>query len=91
MIKFVDTHTHLYLNHYDQDRVQVIQRAIDAGEKEAGCTVHYVVPEMDAGPIILQQATNIRYDDTADSLSDRILKIEHKLYPAAVCKLASNK
>lgn len=64
------------------------QRAIDAGEKEGGCTIHYVVPEMDAGPIIVQKSVPIEKDDTADDLAQRVLKIEHQLYPDAIRILA---
>lgn len=66
------------------------QRALDAGESEHGCTVHYVVPEMDAGPIILQRAVPILPDDNADSLAARVLEQEHIAYPEAV-RLLSEK
>ncbi len=60
------------------------QRALDAGMAIAGCTVHYVTPELDGGPIIAQAAVPVRPDDTADSLAARVLKMEHKLYPEAL-------
>lgn len=60
------------------------QQAIDAGVKIAGCTVHFVVPEMDAGPIIAQAAVPVEDGDTADDLAARILQSEHKLYPRAL-------
>lgn len=59
-------------------------RAIEAGEKEAGCTVHWVVPELDAGPIIAQAAVPIVAEDTAESLAKRVLQQEHQLYPQAL-------
>ena len=60
------------------------QRAIDDGARFAGCTVHYLSAEMDAGPIIAQAATPIRAADTADSLADRILQGEHEIYRRAI-------
>lgn len=60
------------------------QRAIDAGMRVAGCTVHFVTPEMDEGPIIAQTAVPVRIGDDADSLAARMLRAEHKLYPAAL-------
>ena len=60
------------------------QRAIDAGDREAGTTVHFVIPELDAGPAIVQAAVPIRHGDTADSLAARVLKEEHRIYPLAV-------
>lgn len=64
------------------------QRALDAGETEQGCTIHYVVPEMDAGPIILQRSVPILPDDTAGTLAARVLTEEHRAYPEAVRKIA---
>ena len=60
------------------------QRAIDAGMTIAGCTVHYVTPDLDGGPIIAQAAVPVLPHDTADSLAGRILRTEHKLYPEAL-------
>jgi formyltetrahydrofolate-dependent phosphoribosylglycinamide formyltransferase len=65
------------------------QRAIDAGDAEAGCTVHHVVAEMDAGPIIAQARVPILNDDTPETLAARVLKAEHQLYPAALAKAVS--
>lgn len=59
------------------------QRALDAGDTWHGASIHFVVPEVDAGPIILQGRLKIRSDDSADSLQQRIHKIEHQLYPLA--------
>jgi phosphoribosylglycinamide formyltransferase 1 len=63
------------------------QRAIDAGEKEHGASVHIVTPELDDGPVILQARVPILQDDDATSLAKRVLKQEHKLYPNAIKKL----
>ena len=60
------------------------QRALDAGMTVAGCTVHYVTPDLDGGPIIAQAAVPVLPDDTSDSLAARVLKTEHKLYPEAL-------
>ena len=63
------------------------KQALDAGEKEAGCTVHFVDDGMDTGPVILQESVPILSDDTAEELHARIQKIEHELYPAAIRKV----
>ncbi|MEM8878748.1 MAG: phosphoribosylglycinamide formyltransferase [Pseudomonadota bacterium] len=65
------------------------QRALDAGVKLAGCTVHIVRPEMDDGPIIAQATVPVVADDTADTLAARILVQEHRLYPHALALMAS--
>ena len=64
-------------------------RALTDGVRIAGCTVHYVVAEMDAGPIIAQGAVPVVDGDTPDSLAERILKVEHVLYPRALALVAS--
>lgn len=63
-------------------------RALADGRTESGCTVHYVIPEMDAGPIILQRRVPVVAGDTADSLAARILEQEHLAYPEAVRTVA---
>ncbi len=60
------------------------QQAFDWGVKVAGCTVHFVTSDLDMGPIIVQKAVKVEEDDTADTLSARILKQEHKAYPEAI-------
>jgi phosphoribosylglycinamide formyltransferase-1 len=60
------------------------KQAIDFGVKISGATVHFVDENLDHGPIIIQRAVEVRDDDTEDSLSERILKIEHQIYPEAV-------
>ena len=60
------------------------QRALDAGVKITGCTVHLVTEGMDEGTILGQAAVPILESDTADSLAARVLKVEHKLYPATL-------
>ena len=64
--------------------LHVQQQAIDAGVRLSGCTVHFVTADLDAGPIIAQAAVPVLPDDTAASLSARILRQEHRLYPLVV-------
>ncbi len=71
--------------------LDVQQAALDAGVRFSGCTVHYVRPEMDSGPIIIQAAVPILTDDTADTLAGRILVEEHKIYPQAVRLIAEQR
>jgi len=66
-------------------------QALDAGMKVSGATVHFVTPETDAGPIVMQGVVPVRDDDTPDTLSARILVIEHQIYPAALRLLASGR
>ncbi|NIJ43062.1 phosphoribosylglycinamide formyltransferase-1 [Parvibaculum indicum] len=71
--------------------LHVHQRAIDAGVRISGATVHFVRPEMDEGPIVAQAAVPVLPDDTADVLAERILAAEHKLYPFALRLVAEGK
>ena len=64
--------------------IRAQHQALSHGVKVAGCTVHFVVAEVDAGPIILQKAVPVLDGDDEDALSARILRQEHKLYPLAV-------
>ena len=66
-------------------------RALDAGARIHGCTVHFVTPEMDDGPIIAQAAVAVKLDDTAETLGARVLKAEHQLYPLALRLVAEGK
>jgi phosphoribosylglycinamide formyltransferase-1 len=63
------------------------RQALEHGVKVTGATVHLVTPELDAGPIVMQAPTPVRDDDTVESLSARILVVEHQLYPEAVGRL----
>ncbi len=67
------------------------QRALDAGDNEHGCTVHYVNSEMDGGEIIAQAQVPVYENDTADTLSARVLIEEHKLYSKVIADLAKIK
>ena len=62
------------------------QRALDAGDREAGSTVHFVTPELDAGPIIDQARVPVLANDTAESLAARVQQAEHALYPRAIAR-----
>ena len=64
-------------------------RALADGVKIAGCTVHFVRPEMDVGPIIVQAAVPVLDDDTPDTLAARVLTQEHRIYPLALARVAS--
>jgi phosphoribosylglycinamide formyltransferase 1 len=66
-------------------------RALDAGVRIHGATVHFVVPEMDSGPIIAQGALAVRDDDTAETLAARVLVIEHRIYPLALRLVAQGR
>jgi folate-dependent phosphoribosylglycinamide formyltransferase PurN len=67
------------------------RRALDAGLRIHGCTVHFVTEETDNGPIIAQAAVPVLTNDTEENLSARILKAEHQLYPLALALVASGK
>jgi len=60
------------------------QRALEAGDERHGCSVHFVTEELDGGPIIIQASVPIAADDTADSLQQRVHRLEHRIYPLAV-------
>jgi phosphoribosylglycinamide formyltransferase-1 len=64
------------------------QRALDAGDEEAGCTVHEVTPVLDDGPILGQARVPILPGDTAETLAGRVLVQEHRLYPAVLRRFA---
>ena len=63
-------------------------QALRAGVKISGATVHFVIPETDAGPIVMQGAVAVADDDTPETLAARILEIEHRIYPDALRLLA---
>ena len=67
------------------------ERALAAGVKIHGATVHFVVPEMDSGPIIAQGAVTVGESDTADMLAARVLAVEHKIYPLALRLVAEGR
>ena len=67
------------------------KRALEAGAKVHGATVHFVVPELDAGPIILQGAVTVRDGETESELAARVLAIEHRVYPQALALVAKSR
>jgi phosphoribosylglycinamide formyltransferase-1 len=69
--------------------LDVHERVLAAGEKVSGCTVHFVNEDLDAGPIILQRAVEVKENDTAETLSARILEQEHAAYVEAVKQIVS--
>jgi len=93
-----------FVNHYENRLINIHpsllpkypgtnthQRALDAQDKWHGASIHFVVPEVDAGPIILQGRLKIKPNDSPESLQQRIHKIEHQLYPMAVKWIASKR
>jgi phosphoribosylglycinamide formyltransferase-1 len=68
--------------------VDTHRRALAAGAKLHGATVHLVVPDVDSGPIVLQEAVPVVAGDTIDTLSTRVLEVEHRIYPEALKLLA---
>ena len=71
--------------------VHVHEQALQAGVRVSGCTVHFVVPELDAGPIVAQATVPVETGDTPEALAARVLEQEHKLYPAALKMVAEGR
>ena len=69
----------------------VHERVIAAREAVSGASVHFVVPELDAGPVIAQARVPVHADDSPDDLAARVLAVEHTLYPEALALLAAGK
>jgi len=67
------------------------RRALEAGVTRHGATVHFVVPEMDAGPIILQGSVAVHENDTEETLAARVLELEHQIYPRALRAVAQGR
>jgi phosphoribosylglycinamide formyltransferase-1 len=67
------------------------KRALEAGAQTHGATVHFVVPEMDSGPIVVQAAVPVHKDDTEETLAARVLTEEHRIYPLALKLLAEGR
>ena len=66
-------------------------QALRAGAKTSGATVHFVIPETDAGPVIAQESVPVLAHDTPDTLAARVLEAEHRLYPAALKRVVAGK
>jgi phosphoribosylglycinamide formyltransferase-1 len=67
------------------------RRALEASAKQHGATVHFVVPEMDSGPIVAQEAVPVLEDDTEETLARRVLEVEHRIYPQALRLVAEGR
>ena len=67
------------------------ERALAAGMSEHGASVHFVVPDMDSGPIITQGRVPVHQDDNAETLAARVIAIEHRLYPLALRLVAEGR
>ncbi len=67
------------------------QRVLDAGERVHGASVHFVTPALDAGPVISTVSLAVEPGDTADALADRLLPLEHRLYPATLALLLNHR
>ena len=70
---------------------RVHERVLEAGEAQSGASVHFVVPELDAGPVIAQASVPVHPNDSPETLAARILEVEHRLYPAALNLVAEDK
>jgi phosphoribosylglycinamide formyltransferase-1 len=71
--------------------IRVHERVIEASELQSGASVHFVVPELDAGPVIAQASVPVHPSDTPQTLADRVLAVEHRLYPEALKLLAADR
>jgi phosphoribosylglycinamide formyltransferase-1 len=67
------------------------RRALEAGVRRHGATVHFVVPEMDCGPIVVQDSVPVMPGDTEAALAERVLEVEHRIYPQALRLVAEGK
>ena len=67
------------------------RQALDAGVKVHGCTVHFVTPALDSGPIVIQAAVPVSANDTEETLAARVLEAEHRIYPQAARWLAEDR
>lgn len=65
------------------------RRVLEAGEREHGASVHYVTPELDSGPVILQARIPVLADDTPERLQQRVHQVEHRIYPVAIRRIAA--
>ena len=67
------------------------ERALEAGCRIAGCTIHFVTPELDCGPIIAQGVVPVHDNDSADNIAARVLAVEHQLFPRAVADFVAGR
>jgi len=71
--------------------LNVHEQALTAGVRISGCTVHYVIPELESGPAIVQAAVPVEHGDTAETLAARVLEAEHRIYPEALRLVAEER
>ena len=86
--KLINIHPSL-LPAYKGTRVH--ERVLEAGDAQSGASVHFVVPELDAGPVIAQASVPVHPDDSPETLAARVQEVEHRLYPAALRLVAEDK
>lgn len=86
--RMVNIHPSLLPRHRGLD---THKRVLEAGESEHGASVHFVTPALDAGPVISQARLTVADDDTPDTLADRLLPLEHRLYPATLALLLDHR
>ena len=86
--KLINIHPSL-LPAYKGTRVH--ERVLEAGETQSGASVHFVVPKLDAGPVIAQASVPVHPGDSPEALAARVLAVEHRLYPAALRLVAEDK
>ncbi|MEE4637416.1 MAG: phosphoribosylglycinamide formyltransferase [Wenzhouxiangella sp.] len=90
--RFVDAHAGRMVNIHPSllprhRGLRTHQRVLDAGEAEHGASVHFVTPKLDGGPVLSQVYLNVETDDTAETLAERLLPLEHRLFPATMALL----
>jgi phosphoribosylglycinamide formyltransferase-1 len=71
--------------------LNVHEQALAAGVRVSGCTVHYVIPELDSGPAIVQATVSVQNDDSVETLAARVLEAEHRIYPEALRLVAEGR
>jgi phosphoribosylglycinamide formyltransferase-1 len=86
--RLVNIHPSLLPRHRGLD---THQRVLDAGEREHGASVHFVTPALDAGPVLSRARIEVRKEDNAEALADRLLPMEHVLYPATLALLLNHR
>jgi phosphoribosylglycinamide formyltransferase 1 len=86
--RMVNIHPSLLPRHRGLD---THRRVLEAGEREHGASVHFVTPALDAGPVISQAVMEVAGNDTVDTLADRLLPLEHRLYPATLALLLNHR
>lgn len=92
--KIINVHPAIDLNKYGGEGFfggNVHQAVLESGERETGCTIHYVTKDVDAGPIIAQDKVKVEDDDTVDTLEEKVQACEKKLYPEIIRKLANKR